>query len=224
MDIYEIRRENLRAIVKSRFNGKITGLAEAVDRAHSYISRCLTKNETHRKNIGEEFARNIEMRLRMPPLALDAWGDNEHQDSNVLKIPQPILKQNKYPLIDWDKAKAWANSSDNFKSDEKNMYLESSEDAGKNGFWMAVRGDSMASISNPNFPEGSKILVCPGAEIVSGKYYLVILESGEQTFKQYVEDSGHRYLRPLNPNYRTIEIDDKCHFIGRVIDIKMTGL
>ena len=224
MDIYEIRRENLRAIVKSRFSGKITGLAEAVDRAHSYISRCLTKNATHRKNIGEELARDIEKRLGMHPLALDAWGEKEPQGSNVTTLPQQSLKRNKYPLIDWDKAKTWADSTDNFKSDDKSMCIGSTEDAGEHGFWMAVRGDSMASIGNPNFPEGSQILVRPGAEIISGKYYLVILDSGEQTFKQYVEDAGHRYLKPLNPNYRTIEIDDKCHFIGRIIDTKMTGL
>lgn len=224
MDIYEIRRENLRAIVKSRFNGKITGLAEAVDRAHSYISRCLTNNETHRKNIGEEFARDIEKRLKLPPLALDAWGEKDSQASNVAKMLQPVSKPNRYPLIDWEKAKTWSDSSGSFQSDDNKMYLESTEDAGESGFWMAVRGDSMASIGNPNFPEGSQILVRPGAEIISGKYYLVILESGEQTFKQYVEDAGHKYLRPLNPNYRTIEIDDKCRFIGRIIDTKMTGL
>jgi len=224
MDIYEIRRENLRAIVKSRFNGKITGLAEAVDRAHSYISRCLTKNETHRKNIGEELARDIEAKLRMHPLSLDAWGSSEYRGSNVAQIPQPSADPVKYPLIKWDEAKAWAESDDYFKSDDKRMHLASTEDAGGRGFWMAVRGDSMASSGNPNFPEGSQILIRPNAELISGKYYLVVLESGEQTFKQYVEDAGHKYLRPLNPNYRTIEIGDNCHFIGRVIDTKMTGL
>lgn len=224
MDIYEIRRENLRAIVKSRFNGKITGLAEAVDRAHSYMSRCLTKNETHRKNIGEELARDIETRLKIPPLTLDALGTHDHQGSNVVYLPQPSAKPNRYPLIEWKDAATWANSSDNFKSDDMDMYLESTEDAGGKGFWMAVRGDSMASNGNPNFPEGSQILVRPGAELISGKYYLVTLDTGEQTFKQYVEDAGHKYLRPLNPSYRTIEVSDNCTFIGRIVDTKMTGL
>lgn len=224
MDIYEIRRENLRAIVKTRFNGKITGLAEAVDRAHSYISRCLTKNETHRKNIGEELARDIEIKLRMPPLALDALAGGEYQGGNVAQMLQPSTEPVKYPLIEWDKARAWADSYDYLKSDDQYMHLTSTEDAGERGFWMAVRGDSMSSSGNPNFPEGSQILVRPGAELISGKYYLVTLESGEQTFKQYVEDAGHKYLKPLNPNYRTIEIDDNCHFIGRIIDTKMTGL
>lgn len=83
----------------------------------------------------------------------------------------------------------------------------------------------MTCYGNPSFPEGSRILIRPEAEIISGKYYVVrLLDSGEQTFKQYVEDAGHKYLRPLNPSYRTIEINGNCHFIGRVVDAKMTGL
>lgn len=60
--------------------------------------------------------------------------------------------------------------------------------------------------------------------MISGKYYVIKLESGESTFKQYIEDAGHKYLRPLNPNYRTIEIDSPFKVIGRVVDTKMTGL
>ncbi|MNP87406.1 hypothetical protein D3C76_1882780 [compost metagenome] len=51
-----------------------------------------------------------------------------------------------------------------------------------------------------------------------------MLDSGEHTFKQYIEDAGLKYLRPLNPAYRTMEINGNCRFIGRVIDTKMTGL
>lgn len=129
-----------------------------------------------------------------------------------------------YPVIAKEHARSWAESSDFLKSDEFDMYLESTEDAGERGFWMVVRGDYMACTGNPSFPDGSQVLVKPGAKVVSGKYYIVELDSGEQTFKQYVEDSGHKYLRPLNPSYRTIEINGNCHFIGRVVDAKMTGL
>lgn len=129
-----------------------------------------------------------------------------------------------YPLIDPSQVKAWAESPGNFKPDDTHMSLESTEEAGERGFWMVVKGDYMACNGNPSFPEGSLILVKSESEPVSGKYYVVILENGEQTFKQYVVDAGHKYLRPLNSNYRTIEIDDTCTFVGRVIDTKMTGL
>ncbi|WP_154914339.1 XRE family transcriptional regulator [Pseudomonas fluorescens] len=154
-------------------------------------------------------------------------GSSSRQDSemsNVQMVQQPTNKPRKYPLIHREQIQAWAESSDNFNLDEEDMHLESTEDAGDRGFWMVVAGDYMACGGNPSFPEGSHILVKPGAEVVSGKYYVVVLGGKEQTFKQYVEDAGHKYLRPLNTNYRTIEIDDNCHFIGRVIDAKMTGL
>lgn len=130
-----------------------------------------------------------------------------------------------YPLISWVTAGEWAESPDNFQPGDAEDWVGSTENAGPAGFWLKVRGDSMTCAGNPSFPEGSLILVRPEADVISGKYYVVeMLDSGEKTFKQYVEDAGIRYLRPLNPGYRTIEIDGNCRFIGRVIDTKMTGL
>lgn len=129
-----------------------------------------------------------------------------------------------YPLISWVTAGEWARSPDNHDPADAE-WISSTENAGAGGFWLMVRGDSMTCTGNPSFPEGSLILVRPEADIVSGKYYVVeMLDSGEMTFKQYVEDAGLKYLRPLNAGYRAIEIDGNCRFIGRVIDTKMTGL
>lgn len=145
--------------------------------------------------------------------------------TNVEMSLQPSRTPKEYPLISWVIAGSWAESPDNFQPGEAETWLPSTENAGSNGFWLDVRGDSMTCNGNPTFPEGSRILVRPEADLISGKYYVVkLLDSGEQTFKQYIEDAGHRYLKPLNPNYRTIEINGNCHFIGRVIDTKMTGL
>ncbi|MDI2594999.1 S24 family peptidase [Pseudomonas sp. 681] len=148
----------------------------------------------------------------------------EHLITNVELSDQPSLTLKLYPLVEWDKAESWAESPDKLTSGDNKMFLASLENAGENGFWMEVRGDVMTCNGNPSFPEGSRILVQPGAEVISGKYYVVITEGGEQTFRQYIEDAGSKYLRPLNPSYRTVEIFGNCRFIGRVIDTKMTGL
>lgn len=71
MDIYETRRHNLRDLVVTRFNSRIAGLAEAIDRAPSYMSRCLTGKPENRKRIGEDLARDIESRLGLGQLWLD---------------------------------------------------------------------------------------------------------------------------------------------------------
>lgn len=144
--------------------------------------------------------------------------------SNVQMALQPSREPKEYPLISWVIAGEWAESCDNFHPGDADMWIASTENAGEHGFWLDVRGDSMTCNGNPSFPEGSRILVQPEADLVSGKYYVVKLESGESTFKQYVEDAGIKYLRPLNPGYRTIQIEGPFKVIGRVIDTKMTGL
>lgn len=160
-------------------------------------------------------------------LAQAGQGMESPQDngvSNVQMALQPSRGPKEYPLISWVIAGEWAESCDNFGPGDAETWLASTENAGANGFWLDVRGDSMTCAGNPSFPEGSRILVMPEADLISGKYYVMKLDSGESTFKQYIEDAGLRYLRPLNPSYRTIQIDDDCKVIGRVIDTKMTGL
>ncbi|WP_219096579.1 LexA family transcriptional regulator [Pseudomonas sp. UMAB-40] len=145
--------------------------------------------------------------------------------SNVQMALQPSREPKEYPLISWVVAGEWAESSDTFHPGDADDWIASTENAGEHGFWLTVRGDSMTCAGNPSFPEGSRILVMPEADLISGKYYVVkLLDSGESTFKQYIEDAGLKYLRPLNPSYRTIPINGECKFIGRVIDSKMTGL
>ncbi|MCM8743599.1 helix-turn-helix domain-containing protein [Pseudomonas koreensis] len=166
--------------------------------------------------------RTIADALRIAPEALLL--DSEGSVQNVQMALQPTRAPKEYPLISWVIAGEWAESCDNFHPGDADMWIASTENAGEHGFWLDVRGDSMTCSGNPNFPEGSRILVLPEADLVSGKYYVVKLESGESTFKQYVEDAGVKYLRPLNPAYRTIQIDGPFKVIGRVIDTKMTGL
>ena len=160
-------------------------------------------------------------------LAQAGQGMDSPQDagmSNVQMALQPRRGPKEYPLISWVIAGEWAESCDNFHPGDAETWLASTENAGANGFWLDVRGDSMTCAGNPSFPEGSRILVQPEADLISGKYYVVKLESGESTFKQYIEDAGNKYLRPLNPSYRTIEVEGPFKVIGRVIDTKMTGL
>lgn len=145
------------------------------------------------------------------------------EGSNITSALQPTRKHKEYPLISWVQAGDLTESPSNVGNEHK--WFESTENAGDGGYWLRVQGDSMTCLGNPSFPAGSLILVRPEADVINGKYYVVeMLDSGEKTFKQYVEDAGFKYLRPLNPGYRTIEINGNCRVLGRVIDTKMTGL
>ncbi len=86
MDIYEIRRQNLRALIKEQFDGKISSLADAIERAPSYLSRCLTENPDHRKRVGEKLARDIEAKVLLPELWLD-----QPRDESLPAFPNSTL-------------------------------------------------------------------------------------------------------------------------------------
>ncbi|MFP3852439.1 LexA family protein [Pseudomonas sp. W5-01] len=147
----------------------------------------------------------------------------ELETANVEMALQPARPPRSYPLISWVQAGEASESPG--RIGESHRMIESTENAGIDAYWLTVSGHSMTCVGNPSFPEGSFILVRPDAEIINGKYYVVeLLDSGDKTFKQYVEDAGYSYLRPLNDKYRTIEIDGNCKFLGRVVDAKMSGL
>lgn len=76
MEISDIRRENLRALMKQRFDGKQARLADALGKSANYISRCLSTapSSAGSKNIGEEFARDIEAKLGLERYQLDQKG------------------------------------------------------------------------------------------------------------------------------------------------------
>lgn len=72
MDIQDIRRANLNALIQERFNGTKSALAAAVDRQASYITRVLTPADgKNSKPFGEKFARHIEQALGLHPRSLD---------------------------------------------------------------------------------------------------------------------------------------------------------
>lgn len=130
----------------------------------------------------------------------------------------------RYPILSWDEALAWHNSDDSQFVEEGTLFYQSVEDASHDGYWLSVVGDSMAWGGCPTFPEGMLILVHPASKAEPGKYFVFKLPNGQLTFKQYIEDAGIAYLRPLNPAYRVIPISDEFEVVGRIIDTKMIGL
>lgn len=106
MDIQEIRRANLAALVQLRFHGNQSALAMAVDRQPSYISRCLAPTGKHSKPIGEKFARHIEAALELAPGALDTLcGHDTPERRSLYDGATPIFSASKFPMYPmeiWD--------------------------------------------------------------------------------------------------------------------------
>ncbi|WP_353979420.1 helix-turn-helix transcriptional regulator [Salinicola endophyticus] len=92
MDIYDIRRSNLLTLLKERFGGNKSKLADAIDRQPSYVSRCLSDG-AHRKRIGEDFARHVEDLLGLPTRWLDELEHGQANDvSRGVGTPEAIGK------------------------------------------------------------------------------------------------------------------------------------
>ena len=146
--------------------------------------------------------------------------------TNVAPMIQPYRHARQYPLISWVDAGQGIESSNCYPAGISDEWLESTENAGKWGYWLKVKGKSMTSDTPPSFPEGTPILIQPeGFDLISGKFYIAQnRDSGDKTFKQYVLDTGVGYLAPLNPKYDPVALDDTWDIIGRVIDAKITGL
>lgn len=69
-----------------------------------------------------------------------------------------------------------------------------------------------------SYPEGVIIFVDPNKPYENGSRIVARDPiSGEATFKQYIEDAGRKFLKPLNPQYKIIEISGEIHVCGVVI-------
>jgi SOS-response transcriptional repressor LexA len=88
--------------------------------------------------------------------------------------------------------------------------------------WYALRikGDAMTAHlgNNINFREGDIIIIDPERVPVHGNFIVALLpRAKEVTFKQYVIDGGIRYLKPLNPQYPLVEIDQSAFVCGVIV-------
>ncbi|WHS58556.1 S24 family peptidase [Pseudomonas sp. G2-4] len=85
-------------------------------------------------------------------------------------------------------------------------------------FWLVVVGDAMTAPSGLSIPEGMSILVDPAIEAVPGKLVVAQLPgSSDATFRKLIEESGQRYLVPLNPTYPKNLYTEQCRIIGVVV-------
>lgn len=124
------------------------------------------------------------------------------------------------PLISWVRAGEMTEAVDLYSPGDAEDWLPCPQFHGEHTFALRVQGDSMTSPypGQRTYPEGSLIYVDPDATLTNGRRVVAKLtDSGEVTFKVYAEDAGKRYLKPLNPQYPTIELHNGHEIVGVVI-------
>lgn len=221
MDVEETRRELLRTFVKNEGgHAKVVQKYRLTASQGSYLSQLITPNAT--ASFRERSALNWETRLKLPSGTLVR--PDLPSISNVDRAPS----RRRVPIISWVQAGSWSEVQDNFHPGEADEWADAFDSLpGNNAFALRVVGDSM---TNPapggrSFPAGTIIIVDPARGAAAGDFVVAKdVDTQQATFKQLTTDGGRWFLRPLNPAYPTIEIDDPdMRVIGRVIEFQTRG-
>jgi SOS-response transcriptional repressor LexA len=136
---------------------------------------------------------------------------SKNEKSETKRYPLPILPWNTIAdFIDTRKRSAeieeWV---PHFFTDQPHWYA------------LRVTGDSMKAPTgnSKSFHEGDLIIVDPDKTAAHGSYVVAMLpRAKEATFKQYVVDGGVGYLKPLNPQYPMVPINDATHVCGVIVE------
>lgn len=130
-----------------------------------------------------------------------------------------------YPLTSWGGHRMRDPSSDQIEGENDPNFIGSTEQAGANGYWVAMQGTSMARAIAPCFPPGTYVLINPDVyEFQSGKFYLARHSDGDYAIRQYMREAGADYLVALNPAFPTIALGPEWSIVGLIVDARMPDL
>lgn len=142
----------------------------------------------------------------------------EKSDAPANDDAAPVTQYNpyfRYPVTDW---KHPCQVHEQRPAYGATRFEASDYEADGEAFWLQVSGDAMTAPSGSSIAEGMMILVDPAREAEPGT--LVVAQwagSSQATFRKLIEESGQRYLVPLNPTYPKALLTDDCRIIGVVV-------
>lgn len=141
----------------------------------------------------------------------------EYEDSSEF---QPVNEQPYIPLLSWISAGQWLNNPQSFSAADAEHWLPCPAPHSQMTFALRVTGQSMTSPypGEKSYPEGTIIYIDPDRAVANGSKVVAYLpERDTYTFKQYVEDAGVAYLKPLNPSFETYKITAETVICGVLI-------
>lgn len=142
-------------------------------------------------------------------------GSMRLQHQNV--EPATFAAGRKVPLISEVRAGEWAEQCDQFAPGDAEDWIEAGANVGKRAFALRVEGDSMTSPTPPSIPHGAIVIVDPDIDAVNGSLVVAKLTDTQgTTFKKLVIDGPNKYLKPLNPDYKPIQVNGNCIIVGVV--------
>jgi SOS-response transcriptional repressor LexA len=207
--LQEMRRERLSTLVSELGVGGQRRLAEALGIAADYVSRMLyPPGKKGKKGISGDMARKIEQFFSVQI----GWLDGIEQAASSVSpkdLPLNSVSSIKVlPLLDWVLPLSHEQITKG-----KTVKYPAMVDCSSSAYWLEVRDDTMSGSVNINYPKGSLILVEPisygRTELMSGdKVIAKKCDTDDLTFKIYVEDAGHKWLKGIMPGYPTLNGED----------------
>lgn len=89
-------------------------------------------------------------------------------------------------------------------------------------YWLQVEGDAMTAPLGWSVSAGMWVLVDTGLVHQPGDLVVVASGVGEEVlFRQWVQEAGRLYLRPLNPNWPTLPAPEPVQVEGVVVEAMM---
>lgn len=136
-------------------------------------------------------------------------------------VPVPT-GQTLLPRVSWVIAGSRAEAVDAYGPGAAEEWIEFDGAASKNAYCLKVRGDSMVRPDGSGFPDGCIIAVEPHRRAKSGDFVVIRFnDSDEATFKQYIVDGPMKLLKPLNPNWTTMQVTPDAHMAGVVFEMRI---
>jgi SOS-response transcriptional repressor LexA len=216
--VYDVRRENLRALIAEKFSARQVEFAEHMEYEPSFVSRLLSERKGSKQNIGNKLARDIETRVGLET----NWLDVPH--SELRRVAQargeynveegPPMRQ-RVPLLTWAQACKWREVMEKLTPGAQRA-VDTTAVVSRHAYALKITGDSMMNPNGaPTFPEGMLIIVDPDKTAEPGSF-VVVRQAGHEecTFKQLVQDGDRRYLKPLNPRYPILEMGPNDEICG----------
>lgn len=227
VDMYEHRRQRLLELRNSGVfagRGGISELAKATGVDASYISRLLyPEGKKHKKRLGDEVVDKLRASLGLCPGWFDLplgsmldplnWSQTkegvllsssaiEKADDPYCDLSEVAHMNERVPLLSWEKVGKLDASVDLHEPGYADGFVDVIKKNARS-FALRVEGDSMTAPYGRTYPVGSIIIVdSDNKSPSSGQQVIAKLKtSGAVTFRQYIEEAGRRWLKPLNPQY-----------------------
>ena len=122
------------------------------------------------------------------------------------------------PIISWKQAAIWQHFQHELRKQNWKDWTSTDLSVSDAAFAVIVTSDAMA----PTFNEGTTLVIEPNLEATNRDYVIVALSGNENaTFRQLLLDGDDQYLKSINNEFRTMQLEQNNNIIGTLVQSRM---